>query len=164
MLSESLIMIIGALASLLFGSSFSYIEKIFSKYPNIKLVKLLVKLNLLEIKDNQSYKERIQQSINSLEIASNEVDKFLLEIKSISAEKQKTIEDMESQLDLLSKREIEMKSKVKALEDVPLEAVKYFEDILNKGNKRSEYRDYLLFGLGVLVTTIITIVLNYFNK
>jgi hypothetical protein len=53
-----------------------------------------------------------------------------------------------------------IKQKIATLEKVPIEAMKHFEEALNKGDKRSAYRDYILFGEGVIVSTVISTILK----
>ncbi len=64
----------------------------------------------------------------------------------------------------MTEEENTLKNKIQTLEKVPIEAIQYFEDALKRGDKRSAYRDYILFGLGVLVSVTITILLNFYNN
>jgi hypothetical protein len=53
-----------------------------------------------------------------------------------------------------------IKQKIATLEKVPIEVMKHFEEALKKGDKRSAYRDYILFGAGVIVSTVISTILK----
>lgn len=108
-----------------------------------------------------TYTEKFQKSIDSLRDISEEIDKVLTEISTISREKEQTISMLESELNTLSNREGKLKDKIKVLEKVPLSALEHFETMLNKGNQRNRKRDYLLFGLGVLTTAITSIIISF---
>lgn len=105
----------------------------------------------------ESYSERVSRLTESLSKASAEVDEVLREIAVISRERSQAVTELERQLEELATREKQFKERIEALEKVPLEAVQHFEKMLEKGDKRSAWRDYMLFGLGVLVSTVIAI-------
>jgi len=83
-----------------------------------------------------------------------------LEFNAIMKDKQETIEGLENKLTYLSSKETELVSKIERLQKVPIEALSYFEKMLNKGDRRNAYRDYILFGIGVIVSVIVTIILK----
>lgn len=112
-------------------------------------------------KDQESYQGRIDHSLKSLKNATGEIDNVITEIGKISKEKHETIEKLEHELQNLSSREIKLKDKIETMEKVPLEVLKHFEEILNKGQKRGAKRDYILFIAGVITTTLIAILINY---
>ena len=111
-------------------------------------------------KDNkQSYKEKISSSLETLNKATGDIDKVINEISEISEEKQITIQKLEKELEDLSLRETELKEKIETLENVPVESIKHFEEILNKGDKRGARRDYILFASGVILSSLVSIIL-----
>jgi hypothetical protein len=77
-------------------------------------------------------------------------------------EKEKNIDLLEKRLSELSTEEISLKTKVETLQKVPLEAITHFEEIMNKGDKRSAYRDYLLFIMGAILSIIVTLILKFY--
>ena len=122
------------------------------------------KLSRQEEKRNNpiSYRERITKTLDTLKKASEEMEIATVEFNSIMKEKQSTIDDLEGKLSVLSSKETELTSRIETLQNVPIEVLKHFEEILNRGNKRSAYRDYLLFGAGVVVSIIVAIILKQF--
>lgn len=88
------------------------------------------------------------------------MDRIVAEIGQMTKERQTTVAKMEADLAELTRRENELKSRIKALENVPVPALTYFEEMLKKQEKPTMRRDYLLFLGGVLVTTAITILLK----
>jgi hypothetical protein len=87
--------------------------------------------------------------------------KHLEKIASVSKERVDTVSRLERQLEELSIREKQTKERIDALQKVPLEAIQHLEKVLEKGDRRSAWRDYMLFGLGVVVSTLIAIILKF---
>jgi septal ring factor EnvC (AmiA/AmiB activator) len=114
-------------------------------------------------KPSKSYKEQMAKLTQSLVRASSEVDHILQEMTEVSQQRETAITKLEQQLGSLSEREKELQKKIDTLEKVPLPAVEYFASVVERGEKRSAWRDYSLFGLGVIVSTVIAIVLRLFG-
>lgn len=110
-----------------------------------------------------SYEERMAKLTDSLIEASVEVDHILEEMMEVGHQRKAAITRLEQQLETLSKREKDIQQRVETLEKVPLPAVEYFAGMVERSEKRSAWRDYALFGLGVLVSTVITIILKLFG-
>jgi prefoldin subunit 5 len=92
------------------------------------------------------------------------MDSVLQELSYIGRQKEQTVEKLDSALKELEKREQEIKQRIEALQNVPLPVAEHFAKLVEPGERRSAKRDYLLFGSGVVVTTVITIVLQLFSK
>jgi hypothetical protein len=165
---EILISIFAGLISLTFGGVVEKIlkplypefEKIYNSNPKSFKSKIISAIFDLQPKSIHNYSTRITTSLENLKKASLEIDKVMNEFAIISTERQQTISSMELKLKELTEKEIALKSKIHTLEKIPLEAIQHFENALNKGDKRSAYRDYTLFGLGVIVSVVVTIVLK----
>jgi septal ring factor EnvC (AmiA/AmiB activator) len=114
------------------------------------------------ISETKTYKQRLDETLKILKNAFNEVDKATVEFTELMKEKEKNMDILEKRLTELSSEEHNLKSKVATLQQVPLEAIKHFEEILNKGDKRSASRDYILFISGIVVSVIITIILKLY--
>jgi len=112
------------------------------------------------ISDEVSYHDKIKYLLDNLKKSSIELDKSFEEISLLSKEKKENLDLLENNLNQLTIKENELKSKIETLEKVPVEAIKHFEEVLNKGDKRSTFRDYFLFLLGVIVSIITSIVLK----
>lgn len=166
--------IIGALVSAIIGLLFGVFrplldkiiypkaEKYYLENPESKWSKFLEQIFIFNKDKNKPFKERLSESLSTLKNATEEIDGVIEEISKISKEKQQTIEKLETTLSELETRENDLKEKISTMEKVPVESLKHFEEILNKGNKRSATRDYVIFVSGIILTTIIAILLNKF--
>ena len=111
----------------------------------------------------KSYSDRLGELADSLTKASRQVDEVLSELASVAKEREENVKGLEESLQLLEKREGDIKTRIEHLEKVPLPAVEHFAEIMNRGEKRSAKRDYMLFGAGVAVSTVISIGLKVFG-
>ncbi len=107
-----------------------------------------------------NYRERMNKLSAELARASSEIDNVLEEMAIVSRAREEALKGLESKVDELSNREKELQTQVETLKNVPLPAVEYFLQVSEKGEKRSATRDYILFGLGVIVSTVVAIVLK----
>ena len=107
-----------------------------------------------------SYGEKMSRLTKSLVESSAEIDRILKEIADVRRDRESSIANLETQLKDLSEREKQLQDKISTLEKVPLPAVDYFVSAMEKGEKRSAWRDYILFGLGVIVSTVSAIILK----
>lgn len=154
---EFLITTLATLISLLLGGLIPLIEKIvgpraqkyYSTYPDRNLSKFLEGIFHLKKNLNQTYKEKISISLETLKNATIEIDNVIDEISAIGKEKQIAITKLENDLINLSLQENELKQKIETMEKVPVESLRHFEAILNIGDKRGAKRDYILFASGV---------------
>ncbi len=108
----------------------------------------------------KTYAERLSDLTSSLTKASGEVDAVLHEMSRVANERQQAVENLETGLVELEKREKELKEKIEVLQRVPIPVAEHFAKLVEPGEKRSARRDYVLFISGVLVTTIIAVVLQ----
>ena len=109
-----------------------------------------------------SYAERLSILTQKLDSASSEVDDVLREIVLVAENRQKTVEKLEKELPLLESKEQELKERITALKNTPVEVAEHFAELISVGEKRGAKRDYFLFGAGVLVTTVIGITIQIF--
>jgi len=70
---------------------------------------------------------------------------------------------LEAQLSQLTQEEGELRKRIEGLQQVPLPAAEYFATLVNKGEKSSALRDYILFTAGVVVSAIVAVVLKHFG-
>lgn len=162
--------ILAALTSLALGAFRPLISKVIEPYlrkkyeekPDSLSARNLAKIFSIELGPSTAipYAERINRTLESLKKASDEMTSATHEFNDIMNEKQATISLLENKLTELSGKENELKTKIETLQQVPIEALSYFEGVLNRDGKRSAYRDYILFGAGVIVSIIVTIVLK----
>ncbi|MCA1790060.1 MAG: hypothetical protein LC667_09450 [Thioalkalivibrio sp.] len=108
----------------------------------------------------EGYAEKIARLTNSLQKASKDVDGVLRELASVAATRASAVSDLESQLRQMTAREQELKKRVEDLQATPIPVAEHFAELIAKGERRSAFRDYALFGLGVVVSTVIAIILR----
>lgn len=104
------------------------------------------------------YAQRLDELTVALRRPSREVDRLLDELAEVAAERQAAVDQLTKQLAVLSKQEQELRRRKDELGNVSIPVVQAFAEISAEGEKRSARRDYLLFGLGVVITTVISIV------
>jgi hypothetical protein len=150
------------LASLAAGVAIPLMEQLIRRLP-APVTQALERRGIITTRAAVPYQARLEKSLASLDAASKEVDQVVLEISKLTRERETTIASLETHLKNLSEREGELKSKIAALEKVPIEAVRQFEEILRRGERRSALRDYILFGFGVIVSGIIAVFLKRFG-
>lgn len=124
-----------------------------------KLLRRLLKIPVPE----KGYGERLDELTESLTKASRQVDEVLSELTVVAREREKNVRELEASMLVLEKHENDIKTRIEHLEKVPLPAVEHFAEIMNRGEKRSAMRDYMLFGAGVVVSTVIAIGLKAFG-
>jgi hypothetical protein len=101
-----------------------------------------------------------EQMFEALSSASQKMDVIVKQIQNYTEGREQAVAELESHLGLLSQQEQEMKQRIQGLRNVPLPAAEYFAQLVNKSEKRSAYRDYVLFLLGVLVTAGVGVLLR----
>lgn len=162
-------LIAGLVASLI-GGLLPLMKKVVENYlkhsskseKTSKLNEVLSKVFDVPVDESRTYKERLDNTLTVLKNAFSEVDKATVEFTQLMKEKEKNIDLIEARLAELSTEEKKLKNKVETLQQVPLEALSHFEEILNKGDKRSALRDYLLFISGIVVSVIATLILKFY--
>jgi hypothetical protein len=98
--------------------------------------------------------------LSKLSRTSTQMDTILAEIGRLAQERQSKMLKLENDLTLLSQREQEIKARIEGLEKVPLPAAEYFAKLVEKTEKKSQVRDYVLFLGGVIVTAVVAVVLK----
>jgi DNA repair ATPase RecN len=139
-------LMVGVLSNLLAGSD--------------ALPKVRKFLGLPEKKEPETYGERLKELTDNLQKASAGVDDILHELGKVSSERELAITRLEQRLSTLSAKEKELQTRIDSLENTPIPVAEYFASLTDKGERRSARRDYLLFGAGVLVSTVIAIILG----
>jgi chromosome segregation ATPase len=111
-------------------------------------------------RSTSSYQEKMKKLSAELARSSKEVDKTLEEMEMVSRVREEALKSLEAKLSELAEREKGMQNRIDTLKDVPLPAAEYFLKMTEKNEKRSAARDYILFGAGVVVSTVIAIILK----
>ncbi|MBZ5551139.1 MAG: hypothetical protein LAO21_00355 [Acidobacteriia bacterium] len=111
-----------------------------------------------------TFSERLAQLTANLTEASREVDGVLAEMAQVSKDRAEAVMMLETDLNAMEGRERELKQRIETLEKTPLAVAEHFAKLVAPGERRSAMRDYLLFGAGVVVSTVIGIVVQIFVK
>lgn len=106
------------------------------------------------------YSERLSELTTSLTKASSEVDSVLSELAQVARSRESAVHKLETDLQILETREKEMREKIEALESTPLPVAEHFAKLLESGENRGAKRDYILFGAGAVLTTLIAIIIQ----
>lgn len=106
----------------------------------------------------RSYAERLTALTTALRETSADVDKILAELSEVALEREAAARKLELQLAQLTDREQELQQSIQQLNATPIPVVEHFATLTAAGERRSARRDYFLFALGVLVSTLISIV------
>lgn len=112
----------------------------------------------------KSYSERLTELTASLAKATKEVDGILVELSTVAKEREATVSTLQVDLARLQKQEKELKEQVELLQKTPVPVAEHFAKLVASGERRSARRDYILFGAGVLVTTVIAIVIQLWTR
>jgi septal ring factor EnvC (AmiA/AmiB activator) len=107
-----------------------------------------------------SYSEKLSALTTNLTQASREVDTILHELTEVSQERAEAVRQLEAELEKLEAAEKEQKQRIEELKQVPIPAVEHLLETMKPSEQRSERRDYLLFGAGVVVSTVVSIILS----
>jgi hypothetical protein len=108
----------------------------------------------------EGYSEKLRRLTDSLQKASIEVDDLLKELANVAKTRTAAVSDLETQLLHLTEREQVLKQRVEELQATPVPVAEHLAALISKGERRSALRDYSLFGLGVVVSTVMAIVLR----
>jgi hypothetical protein len=95
-----------------------------------------------------------------LSAASQKMDVIVKQIQEYTQRREQAVAELESQLGVLSQQEQEMKQRIQGLQNVPLAAAEYFAQLVDKRERRSALRDYVLFLIGVVVTSGVEVLLR----
>ena len=163
--STLIISIASAFVTIALGGITSFVGKLIGRNPDSRIARILERLGLVTISEVEVESvvpdgEKLRSALEDLQRASNAADAVIRELTHQGAERARTVERLGQQLDELTLKETELKAKIETLEKVPLPALQHFEEVLRRGDRRSAKRDYLLFGFGALVSTIVSIIIQ----
>ena len=111
-------------------------------------------------KAEESYSERLTRLTKSLNKSSREVGSVLKELAAVAQSRERAVQNLESELATLEQREQSIKERIEQLQNVPIPVADHFASLVESGEKRSARRDYMLFGAGVVVTSLIAIAIQ----
>jgi len=153
---EIILSLLGALISLLSGKLvFNPIGKRFFN----DLAQILTGKEVE--KGEVQYSEKLERLTSSLIKASREVDAVLVELAQVAQDREQSVQKVEADLLKLQNREKELQERIQHLQNVPIPVAEHFAKLTSSGEKRSARRDYILFGAGVVVSTVIAILLKF---
>lgn len=106
----------------------------------------------------QTYTQRLARLTDSLRRSSADVDALIEELSSAAQQREAAALKLEADLATLSAREQDLKKRVSHLQDLPLQVAEHFAALTKASERKNARRDYMLFGLGVLVSTLLSII------
>jgi len=127
-------------------------------------IQKLLRATLGRKEPEKPYSERLSELTESLSRASREVDAVLVELAPVAKDRAQAVQQLEADLATMEGREKELKDRIDALEKTPLAVAEHFAKLVAPGERRSAMRDYLLFGTGVVVSTVIGVVIQVFVR
>ena len=109
-----------------------------------------------------SYQQKTKGLVEDLLQAGRQTDQLLEEITEVTGEREKALLSLEQEVMNLATREEALRNRVEALQDEETSTVvaQYLAEQMHRAERRSAFRDYLLFVSGVIVTTVVSIVLR----
>jgi len=154
----------GIIASALGAGFFSGIDRLIQRPAKTALGKAFfqfaVKHGLVREAEEPVTRAALFQQLND---AAKNMDAVISQIQEYTTQRQSEVSRLEAQLSTLAREEGQLRETIKNLQGVPLPAAEYFATLVNKGEKSSAKRDYLLFTAGVVVSVIVAIVLKHFG-
>jgi len=150
--------LVAGLSSLLAGAGFGWLaeSKMFRRW--------LRRIMRLPEAAPKSYSERLSELTASLSKASAEVDSVLAELSRVAKERGDAVQRLETDLATLESREREIKERIETLQKTPIAVAEHFAKLLEPSERRSARRDFILFGAGAVVTTVIAVVIALVKK
>jgi len=119
----------------------------------------IVKRDEEEVRESVS---RIPQLIDNFKKNTEEMKNIISDIENDLSNRKNTLENLENKLNEMTSEENDLKSKIQLLENTKPEVMKYIVEELGKRDKRSAWRDFALFLLGVITPVIISFLNTHF--
>jgi DNA repair ATPase RecN len=92
--------------------------------------------------------------------ATARIDELLAELRRVAAVREAEVKNLENGLKSMQEKEQALRNRIDHLKNLPLPVAEHFAELTESGEKRSAIRDYVLFGAGVVVSTIVSIILE----
>ena len=110
--------------------------------------------------DMASYPERVKQLSADLARASSEVEHVLEEVAIVSRSRTEAFANLELHVKELARYEQDLQSRVETLKNISIPPAEYYLEA-HERPKTNPQREYLLFGLGAIVSAAITLLLKF---
>lgn len=153
--------IIAAVVSLIVGLMFGAVQLLPAADRFVRFV--VRRVGLTEKELEEPYSVRIEQLTGRLSDVSAEFDSIISELSAVASERTAALERVEIELARRESRSRELEQRIEDLQSVPLPVAEHFAKLMGSAEKRSTTRDYILFGAGVIFSTVIAIVLKLFG-
>jgi septal ring factor EnvC (AmiA/AmiB activator) len=108
----------------------------------------------------ESYSQRLAKLTQELTQASSEVDSLLAELAQVARDRENTVQELGNHLAELEQKEAQLQKRIEELQGIPIPAADHFARLVQSGEKRSAWRDYILFGAGVVVSIIVSLIID----
>ena len=108
------------------------------------------------------FKDRIAEITDRLKQSGSDAQSLLIELEQVMAARRQQLLDAQGRLQELQVAESEVKQRVELLQAVRPESAVAINNLLDESlkarDKRSARRDWLIFGMGVLISAVISFV------
>jgi len=148
--------ILQLLLSILAGAAFAALLGTFPSFLHM----VLKFLRLEASTESETYSQRLKELTSKLTQSSSEVDSLLAELTQVATEREINVTKIEKRLAELEQQEVQIQKRILDLQQVPIPVAEHFATLIQIGEKRSAWRDYFLFGAGVVVSIIIQAVIR----
>jgi hypothetical protein len=153
-LPELATLLTAAVATLSLGILFGVIDRIQRSVKSTRVAR----------RTRGGYADRLAALTERLRSTSNDVDAILAEMSAVATERAAAVTKLESDLSELVLQEQRLQHRVAALGTVSIPAAEHFATLAGESERRSARRDYLLFVLGVLLSTLVSIIFFVLQK
>jgi chromosome segregation ATPase len=120
----------------------------------------LVSSQLKSRREEESHSDKLKRLTQTLTTTSVEFEEHLREMTELAHSREGAVRELEVRMTSLQAREQSLKTQIDTLQNTPIEVAEYFAKLTSAGESRSARRDYILFGLGVIVSTLIGVILH----
>jgi hypothetical protein len=103
-----------------------------------------------------TFAQRTNDLAENLARISHEADALLEEMRSVIKAGDATVKQQESRLAEMAAREQELRIRIETLNKVSIPAVQYFIGFLEKGERRSVWRDIIILIISALLTIVLS--------
>jgi hypothetical protein len=109
-------------------------------------------------KRQHTYSDRLRKLTTDLTKASREVDAILIEMARVAQSQESAVNLLDKQLTEMETKERGLQARIVELEQVSIPVADHFAKLLETAEKGNARRDYILFGSGVVVSTVVAII------
>lgn len=154
--------VLGGLFPLIRKFAKSRFDKLYAKGRYGKFHQSVAKLLDIEVGEEKSFDKRLEENFEKLQKAFERVEHATEDFNELLREKEASVLVMKEQVEVLSRKEENLKSKMESMGESPDETQKLFEESVAKMRKRNARRDYAIFVFAVIFSGLITYLVRHY--